>query len=52
MLFVKPFYGAPLIDQVLLLNRRQYEQEYSVNKQKKDEEDEKIRRKEEENKVS
>lgn len=43
VLFVKPIYGGPMIDQVLLLNRRQYEKEYTKNKQKKDEEDEKKR---------
>ena len=41
VLFVKPIYGGPMIDQFLLLNRRQYEKEYAKNKQKKDEEAEK-----------
>ena len=50
VLFVKPLYGGPMIDQTLLLNRRQYEKEYSKNKQKKDEEDEKRRQEKEERK--
>ena len=45
VLFVKPLYGGAMIDQILLLNRRQYEQEYSKAKQKKDEEE--IRKREE-----
>ena len=50
VLFVKPIYGGPMIDQILLLNRRQYEKEYAKNKQKKDEEAEKKRHIKEERK--
>ena len=39
-----------MIDQVLLLNRRQYTKEYSKNKQKKDEEDFRRRTEKEERK--
>ncbi|CAK8673727.1 unnamed protein product [Clavelina lepadiformis] len=41
VLFVKPLYGGPLIDQVLLLNRRQWEQLYTENRKKKEAEEEK-----------
>lgn len=33
ILFVKPLFGVPFIDQVMLLNRRQYENEYLKSKQ-------------------
>ena len=36
---MKPLYGGALIEQTLLLNRRQYEQEYTQNKLKNDEDD-------------
>ena len=39
VLFVKPLYGGAMIDQILLLNRRQYEEEYSKAKRVKEAEE-------------
>ena len=37
---MKPLYGGPLIDQVLLLNRRQFEAAFIRNKMKMERKDE------------
>jgi len=39
VLFVKPIYGGAMIDQTLLLNRRQFEQEFSKAEKKRQEEE-------------
>ena len=41
VLFVKALYGGVLIDQVLLLNRRQFETQYSKSQKRKEEQEKK-----------